>query len=85
MKIKLSLIPVILILIAGLLLFTNCKPQISEENTKEEATRSVSLGTKVEKDTKETEKESITEYANDFTLLDLEKTKYHYQIFREKS
>ena len=84
MKIKLSLIPVILILIAGLLLFTNCKPQISEENTKEEATRSVSLGTKVEKDTKETEKESITEYANDFTLLDLDKNEVSLSDFQGK-
>ncbi len=72
----------ILISITVLLLFTNCKTEISDENPKEEAISSINLGAKVEEDKdivveeselEDTEKENKIPYANDFTLLDLDK------------
>lgn len=72
----------ILISITVLLLFTNCRTEISDENPKEEAISSINLGAKVEEDKdivveeselEDTEKENKIPYANDFTLLDLDK------------
>lgn len=101
----------ILISITVLLLFTNCKSQISEENPKEEAISSINLGAKVEEDKDigveesefedadreeaivedknqdsekqiDTEKENKIPYANDFTLLDLDKNEVSLSDFQ---
>ena len=101
----LSLITIIIILTLGLLLFTNCKPQISEDTTKEEASSSLKPEATVVEDKKIAEEETVKEdkgqdsentinpdnknedeipYANDFTLLDLDKNEVSLSDYKGK-
>lgn len=72
----LSLIAIIIILMLGLLLFTNCKLQISEDITKEEASSSLKPEATVAEDE--------IPYANDFTLLDLDKNEVSLSDYKGK-
>lgn len=74
----LSLIAIIVILPLGLLLFTNCKLQISEDITKEEASSSLKPEATVVED------EDEIPYANDFTLLDLDKNEVSLSDYKGK-
>ena len=116
MKIKLSLISIIIILIAGLLLLAGCRSQIPGEIEKEEAIFSATPAARVEKDIEKSSEEGaeveaaeiespITEentgqdsgtqvnstgeqeegsYANNFTLLDLDKNEVSLSDFQGK-
>ncbi len=70
MKKIILIISAILIMVSGLLLLTNCKPQIAGENEKETAS-SQKPATKIE-------------YANNFTLLDLDKNEVSLSDFQGK-
>ena len=74
----LSLIAIIVILTLGLLLFTNCKPQISEDTSKEEVSSSLKPEATVVED------EDEIPYANDFTLLDLDKNEVSLSDYKGK-
>lgn len=71
----------ILISITVLLLFSSCKPQITNGNF-EESGDSLRLGAKVEEDIEITEKENNTEYFNNFTLLDIDKNEVSLSDFQ---
>jgi cytochrome c biogenesis protein CcmG/thiol:disulfide interchange protein DsbE len=74
----LSLSSIILVLIVGLLLLSNCKLQESGENTEEESISSIKEG-----NTPNDIEEEI-EYFNDFTLLDLDKNEVSLSDFQGK-
>ncbi len=81
MRKKLLLIAVIFLLIASLLLFSNCKTKILEENENKEPTASLRLGAKVGEDAEKKEENEI-EYFNNFTLLDLNKNEVSLSDFK---
>ncbi len=80
----LSLSSIILILIVGLLLLSNCKLQESGENTEGKAISSVNSGAKVEDDKEMVVEENEIPYANNFTLLDLDKNEVSLSDFQGK-
>ncbi len=81
MRKVLSVVSIILALIIGLILFSSCKTQISNENL-EESGNSLRLGAKVEESIEIAEEENNIEYFNNFTLLDLDKNEVSLSDFQ---
>ncbi len=75
---------IILILVVGLLLLSNCKLQESDGNTKGKAISSIKLGAKTEEDREIGVEENEIPYANNFTLLDLDKNEVSLSDFQGK-